>query len=266
MDEGNVVLARLAGNHTPNLFRKGDYLHVSDLLGKCVRMVALSDRYNIDLTGEPVYDSHGVMYEIGHAVQRYTTNKLRRVKPKELYGRWSCYCGETEETTTFDKANNIECSTCKHTLTEYNELRFFNEEYKIVGSVDITLLLQNAFYFVEVKSVKKEVFQELIRPQPDHVMQATFYWWLALQNKVPVYDKVSILYINKSFEFRTPFKEFQIDPRDYVSRLSDYLEEAKALVESRKSKQNPLPAKICPNPDSPQAKKCQTCAVCFGVQ
>ena len=266
MADTDMLLSRLAGNHIANHYREGEYLHVSDLLGKCMRMVALSDRYNLKITGEPIFDSLGVVFALGNAIQGYVTDKLQRTRPKELYGRWSCVCGETEEYTTYDKANHIECKLCKHTLTKYNELKFYNEEYMIVGSIDIALKIDHILYLSEIKSINKESFVSLTRPLPDHVLQVVFYWWLAVQNKYPVYDKVSILYVNKSYEFKTPFKEFQIDPRDYVPRLSDYLEEAKSLLESRQSKTAQLPAKVCPTPASPQAKKCSACSVCFGVE
>lgn len=265
MADKDVLLSRLAGNYVANHYREGDYLHVSDLLGKCMRMVALSERYNLKITGEPIYDSMGVVFALGRAVQDYVTNKLKRTRPKELYGRWSCVCEETEEHTTYDKANHIECPICKKTLTQYNELEFYDTEHMIVGSIDVTLKIDHILYLSEVKSIKKEAFDSLVRPMPDHILQVVFYWWLAVQNKYPVYDRVSIIYVNKSYEFKTPFKEFQIDPREYVSRLDDYLGEAKSLIEARQSKTAQLPSRVCPTAVSPQAKKCSACTVCFGV-
>lgn len=266
LPEGDMVLPRLSGNFTPNKVRNEGYLHVSDLLHKCMRMYALADRYNVTLVGEPIYDAHGVMYRIGHAVQDYVTEKLMRTRPKELFGRWECFCGETEYVGVFEKANQIECKTCKHTLTKYNEIVIPNDEYHLVGSIDIVLLIDGVFYFIESKSMQKDDFQALVRPNPDHILQATFYWWLAREKGYQLYDRSSVLYTNKGFNFRSPFKEFQIKPSDHIHRLEEYLEEAKALKQARQSKEAKLPSRVCGTVNSPQAKKCQMCTVCFGVE
>lgn len=264
LDIDNYVATRLQGYYRPNGFRYGDYLHVSDLLHKCVRMVALSNLHDVKIVGNTLYDNDEIAFAIGHSIQEYLTSKLKKTSPTKLYGRWSCACGKCSTETTYDRA--IESGTCQHCdtlLDRYNELFLPNEEYGISGSIDIALQEDGHLYVVESKSIKKEDFEGLVRPLPDHVLQTTFYWWLAKENKRPIVNQASIVYTNKAYARASPFKEFIIKPQDYVSRLGDYLEDAKSYKESLKG--GPLPVRTCPSVTSPVAKKCALCALCFGV-
>jgi hypothetical protein len=261
-----IVTDALKGNHKARVVRDGEYIHVSDLISKCTRMFALADRYGVNLTGDRIFDSMEIVFAFGHAAQTYLTDKLKRTRPKELYGRWTCPCGESEHTGTYRDVQDRKCACGKFGLEQYNELVIPNKRYKITGSVDVTMYFDHGFYLVEVKSIKQEDFNALVRPLPDHILQAVFYWWLAKEDGYAVYDKLSVVYISKGFSFRNEWmKEFQIDPRDYVSSLDDYLEEAELLKQSKDSKSNPLPHRVCPTMASPQAKKCPTCALCFQV-
>lgn len=262
--EPSFVVSRLSGYHPPNLFRDGDYLHVSDLLHKCVRMIALSKRYNLQVVGDRIYDNTGVTFAIGHAIQDYITDKLKKTSPDKLFGVWSCACGYSKTTTVYSKAlEEGKCSRCDTSLSKYNELVFKDDEYGISGSVDVCLLEDGHYYIVESKSIKKEDFEVLARPLPDHLIQATFYWWLAQRSKVPLVDQASIVYTNKAYTMASPFKELSIKPSKEVHRLESYLEDAKAYKESLAG--GDLPLRICPSPSSPAAKKCHACNICFSV-
>jgi len=84
---------------------------------------------------------------------------------------------------------------------------------------------------------------------------------MAREFGMPLYREVSILYINKSFAFSSPYKEFQVRPEDHLHRLNDYIEDARALALSRQGGR--LPIRTCPEPGSSIAKKCSMCSVCF---
>ena len=259
-----ALLPRLRTGPKNNEFRYGDYLHVSDLIHKCVRMVALSYRFNTKLSGQAIWDNLEVTFAIGEAIHDYVRNKVAGSSPGEIYGTWSCVCGSSRVVGTKEEAEREGvCSSCNKPLDQYHEFVLEDDEYGITGSVDLTLLIDGVFYFTEIKSIKKEDWDSLERPLPDHILQIVFYWWLAQKKKLPIYDKVSILYVTKGHVMGSPYKEFVIDPQNYINRLEPYLEDAKSLVLAKKG--GPLPIKLCPNPTSPQAKRCEMVGICFSI-
>jgi len=266
IDDSTVMTSRVAGHPIPNAFREGEYLHVSDLLGKCTRMIALSDQTGTPIAGESLWDNMLVTFAIGNAIHDYVRSKVARTSPEEMYGTWKCVCGHHEYKGTYsDAKRKAPCSKCGKDLTEYHELVLRNDYYMIVGSVDLTLLFARAFYFCEIKSIKKEDWDEITRPIPLHILQIVFYWWLATELGLPVHKQVSVLYVTKGHVFGSPYKEFVIDPTEHLHRLTEYLEDALALKKAKKRK-GVLPVRLCPKTDSPQAKKCEMNSLCFGIK
>lgn len=259
-----ALMPRLSSGPKPNGFRDGEFLHVSDLLNKCIRMIALSDRFGSKLSGEPLWDNMLVTFAIGNAIHDFVRYKVGATSPGDIYGTWSCVCEQSRHTGTKAEAEAIgACEVCNKPLDQYHEFCLENTEYMITGSVDLTLLIDGIFYFTEIKSIKKEDWDAINRPLPLHILQIVFYWWLARQLNLPVYDKVSVLYVTKGHVFGSPYKEFVIDPAEHVHRLDPYLEDAKALKEAKEG--GDLPIRLCPEIRSPQAKKCEEATVCFSI-
>ena len=96
IDSDRVLMERVSGVFKMNGFRYGDYLHVSDLIGKCMRMIALSYRTESKIHGETLYDNLGITFAIGDSIHDYVKAKAIKNNPEEVYGRWQCYCGKTE--------------------------------------------------------------------------------------------------------------------------------------------------------------------------
>lgn len=260
----NLIMERaLFHDNPPNAFRYGEYTHVSDLLYKCLRMVAISYRDEVPIIGETRRDGQDITLSIGEAVHDYITDKAIRTRPEEVYGSWTCRCRykKVHNTVAAEARKKPRCPRCRTKLTRYQEMVVFNEEYKISGSIDLTFLINKALYLTELKSMKHSKWEELTRPIPDHIIQVVFYWWLCNQLQIKIHPQVSIIYCTKDWTFKNPYKEFIINPEDYVRRLDDYLEEAKALKAARAG--GTLPVKICPTIQSPQAKKCEMCTICF---
>lgn len=264
IDNPGFMMDLLSGNHAINEFRNDGSLHVSDLLSKCMRMYALAHRFDIQLLGETLWDNVAVTFAIGRAIGDYMVQKASRVAPAVMYGKWSCACNTNTITGTAEQAiEQGACSKCGTHMRNYDEYQFYHKDTDLIGSVDLTLLWDTYFYLTEVKSIKKEDWEELVRPLPQHILQVVFYWWLAVQAKEPVYDQVSIVYVTKGQPRGTPFKEFVLKPADHLHRLDDYIEDAKALVAAKKG--GPLPVRICDSPEATMAKTCQTCNICFEV-
>jgi len=158
----------------------------------------------------------------------------------------------------------ILCNACKTPRTFYDEVPMRNEEYKIVGTPDLLLYLAayDAFHINEIKSIAADRWKELVRPLPEHVLQATFYWFLMNALGYKLLDSVSILYVTKGWMFSgVPYKEYTVNAQDMVRRLSSYLEDAKALKAAREG--GGLPMRTCPTDDTPIARKCDARTVCF---
>ena len=254
----------LRGNYLSNSFRYGEYIHVSDILHRCVRMIALSLLYKRTIHGETIYDNSQVTFSIGHALQKTLTDKLIRTQPNNIYGLWKCACGQTETRSTLTKAlDQGTCKKCDTSLDNYNEIDLKYEDLKLSGSVDITLWLEDAFYLTECKSIKKDDWSALVRPIPDHIFQIVFYWFIARELNWPIHNRVSIVYIPKEQVRGSPYKEFVIDPEEYLDRLQPYLDDARALNDALNG--GALPKKVCSDPSNTMAKRCEMCTLCFNV-
>jgi len=267
-DHEDFVIGHL--NRAPQLFnhqRDGDNLHVSDLLGKCIRKLALSKRMNVKLPPERIYDGLGLTFAQGDAIHDYIKARIATGHPELMYGTWSCKCGRTSTPEPTTLASSTQ--TCPHCLTpvnQYHEIRVVDPEYGVTGSPDVLMLLDrfDVFHITEIKSINGEAFKELVRPLPDHILQVVFYWHLMNRAGYSLTDRVSILYSNKAYSFKSPYKEFVIDARAEVHRLEPYIEDAKAFKIALAGGELPVRS-MCATRDTPDAKKCPMADMCFSL-
>lgn len=141
-----------------------------------------------------------------------------------------------------------------------------DHEYDIVGHPDLILYLAalSTFYVTELKSIAHDRFTTLARPDPDHVLQVVFYWWLMHRLGYPLADHVTILYVTKGYTFRdSPFKEFVVRVADVLPRLNSYIEEARSIKVARETGVLP-PRTKCQARTSTDARKCEVVESCFG--
>ncbi len=273
--EGEVVVLRDGEEYALTLLKKcrqevsayrhGDYLHVSDLLGKCVRKVALSHKYNLSIPAASLGDSMGLTFAQGTAIHDYVKEKFRKGHPDKLYGRWSCLCGNAlTEPMLCNSIPNRPCVDCGKVPYIYRELEVFNDDLMVVGSPDVTLYLDSlqAYYPIELKSMNPEDWKNLVRPVPDHILQVLFYWRLLKEAGYSVVNQISIIYINKGYVFKLPYKEFVIKPEEQLHRLGIYDDEARALKQYRLTGAIP-PRTFCGSALCADAKACHVANVCF---
>lgn len=255
-------------NPPGNNFREGEYLHVSDLVYKCTRMIALSKHLEQPIRGQSIMDSMGVTFATGHAIQAYVTERMKTNFGDMLWGDWSCGCGEVflQRRTWTEVADCDECGYCKKPPHNYVETVWRSEDMKLTGAVDIILKLPSGhLYPVEVKSMAGVRFEELTRPVPDHLIQALFYWHLLRENNMPVIDQFSILYVKKEFVFGNPYKELLVIPSNYENRLTDFMDEARELKAYRDDG-GPLPVRtVCAHPQATGARECPFALQCFAI-
>lgn len=262
----DIVLSYLRGCPAEiQQFRHGEYLHVSDLLGKCVRKIALSEKLKVSMPAGRISDSMALVHAQGHAIHDYVKQKIAKGHPGKMYGRWACLCGNTVTVPMIKNSiPNIACNNCGSVPYNYRELEVFDDEWMLVGSPDIVLYIDEweVYYPIEVKSINYEEWKDLARPKPDHVLQVLFYWLMMRRKGYSVPDQVSILYVSKGFIFKSPFKEFIVKPKEELSRLDPYIEEAIALKDMRSRGEVP-PRTICSSLSSKDAKECHLAHPCF---
>lgn len=251
--------------------RAGKYLHVSDLISNCVRRIALMERYDLPVPSQSLTYSDVFTFAQGDAIHDATKALFAGSVPEQVWGLWSCKCGylhHAEPCTLAETDMTETCPHCKSLCNVYGESPVFDEEHMIVGNPDLVLYQPNydAQYIAEIKSISDKKFEELYRPEPDHLLQLTFYWCLKYRAGVRLMDKASVFYVTKGWKFGKgkPYKEFVIEPLNEMHRLNDMLADAKARIAAAADTRAPLPPRIrCSTEDSPNAKNCPACTVCF---
>lgn len=263
----DVVIPHLHTNPSAQQFREGEYMHASDLIYRCTRAMALSDQLAVPFTPELVFDGRGLTFAQGRAIQDYVTNRLKTNASEKLYGDWRCLCQEKRHTGTYDTARRLSaCERCKGQVVNYHEITIQNEKYKIIGSVDLSLIENRALYVIECKSINKKDWDAQVRPQPDHVIQLLLYWFLMREAGYSLNEMGSILYVVKEFKIGSPYKEWQVNCVEQIDRgrLRDYLNDAMVLKRARA--RNELPPRItCADMNSPAARKCSFALQCFSL-
>lgn len=252
--------------HPPQDFRGGEYIHVSDLINKCVRKIALSEEAGLPMPVRSLSHSSGLTFAQGDAIHDYVKQRFAERYADSLYGRWSCLCGKTvSEDCVRTETEGETCESCGTDLYRYQELVLRHPALKIVGSPDVTLYMRRkaCLHPVEIKSINHEEWKTLPRAKPDHVLQVLFYWFLLRELGYSVSDTVSVLYVTKGFVFKgLPYREFVIDAQENLHLIDDYREDAKNLVQYR-SKGILPPRSLCSNQHSTEAKACHVVGECF---
>jgi len=126
-----------------NSFRGGEYLHVSDILGKCVRKIALAEKYSIPMPNERLHESMALTFAQGTAIHDHIKKRFIEGHPNSVYGTWSCRCGNIRtENSTYAKAQKKTCKLCAGHPTKYHELELRDPDLMLIGSPDVTLYLE----------------------------------------------------------------------------------------------------------------------------
>lgn len=254
----------------PSRFRAGDYLHVSDLINKCIRQIALSHRHSLPMPAESIHASMGLTFAQGDAIHDYIKQLMLSKYRKDMFGYWQCKCGDTRSSTPsyYSDVADLTCNTCSGKLDSYEELVLEDPKLKIRGSPDIVLRVNKdgVLYPIELKSIAHDQWKELTRAKPDHVIQVIFYWYLLRELGYKVSSVVSIVYATKGFVFKgSPFKEFVLSAEASLKYIADYIEDAQSLVKYYKTGE--LPPRIkCSTHKCPNAKQCHVALECFSCE
>lgn len=242
---------------------KPGYTHVSSLIGGCVRQYTLATRFNTEIR-ESVTGGHRVMWKIGRAVEAHVRDSfIEGQGNRGVYGRWKCRCGRVNHLGLYPSRG---CN-CQNEPLKYFEPELTDEENKIIGSPDMTLIFGNYFFVpVEVKSMNKDDFDALETPLPDHIAQAASYRRLYALSGKRVHDQVIIIYTKKDFKWGSPYKEFKVDCTAEVVEniVSDMVRKAATIARSAQGGNLPERS-ICQSASNPKAKACPVAHLCFNM-
>jgi hypothetical protein len=264
-DNESVMIPTISGPQM-NEFRGGEYLHVSDLIYKCIRKIAISEQLASPMPGEPIYASQGITFALGHAVEDFVIQRIMEKSPEYLWGTFECACGKSSKVGVYSRVRRSKsvCKVCSTVHNRYKELTLKDEEHLMVGNVDIVYYLHAAYYLCELKSMAANQWNVLEAPKQEHLIQILMYWWMARRQGMDLYDKVSITYVNKEYRMANPYKEFVIQPSKMMHRIEPFLEDAKAFASFRQGE--PLPPRVtCGTDKAPEAKKCHVARECFAL-
>ena len=251
--------------------RHGETIHASSLPGMCVRRHVLSNLHGSP-SSRTVYAGERIVWALGRAAEAHVRSQyISATKGKGVFGIWSCRCGATRHRGEYDEA--VICTVCKYSAMLYGEFTLTDATRNVMGNPDLVHRLPNGLLrVIEIKSIKKDSFEELSGPTEDHKVQAAMYRRL-LMHEFPerVDKKVAVFYVCKDFSFR-PYKEylFDVDADDTVSSTVDRLlskaaHASKALTDARSGLGLPGRIAACPNTKSTIAKACPVCSLCFAV-
>lgn len=251
--------------------RPGDHLHVSDLLHKCIRKKAIENRFGVVPAQQRLSMSDIITFNMGDAVHDTIKDRARMGAPDKVWGIWSCKCEylKHEEPCVYADIDQEEtCPHCKTTVKQYHEVSMFDDEYGVVGNPDLVLYFprKDALHVAEVKSIAHKGWEELVRPDPKHVLQVVFYWHLMHRKGYKLTDRCSIFYVTKQWQFgdKTVYKEFLVDPVTSISRLAPYIEDAKAYKAALTNDKADLPLRsFCAHVDAKTAKSCNVSGICW---
>jgi hypothetical protein len=258
-----LKVARPPMNH----FREGKYTHVSDIISKCARKIALVRRLGVRHAPTKLLDGHAITFAQGDAIHHFIKKRFTQGHPDKVWARWGCACGATLTLPMLlsQVGPRDTCKVCGKVPDRYVELALEDDDHEVVGSPDLILYLNDlpAFYPVEVKSMAKDPWEALERPVPDHVIQALFYWNLMHRRGYSMVDQTSVLYVKKEYTWKLPYKEFIIRPSEQLHRLESFVEELEAIKNARDPKAPLPPRVVCGTRDAPEAKQCPVCVSCF---
>lgn len=249
------------------------YMHVSSMLHSsfCERMMCLASDTDMPVYHDSVKGGDRVMWKLGRAAEQHVRDQyITAVDKKGILGQWHCKCGHQKNTGRYNDKIKA-CGFCKTKNRFYRELVLFDHDAGIVGSPDFPIIIGGKLYVVEIKSIRKEDFNDLKSPKVEHILQAGAYRRMFIKDgNEEVADDVIILYVTKDYVYGSPYKEFHVNLSDANSdaqnanNVLDLIwEKASNIRQYRQNKGNLPQRQICNSLDSPHAKKCPYAGECF---
>lgn len=233
------------------------YLHVSSLINNfCPRAQVL---YGLEPNAVTRLPSSGdrIVWSIGKALEAYVRKQLAARYKHFMFGRWSCSCSATKVEGLHKE---VTCPLCKTSADNYDEFTLYDHSLRICGNPDILIYFEGKLLVVEIKSIKKDGFDALESPLPNHVFQLNFYRTMLGEQAHPY---GIVFYVKKDYDFKSPYKEFHVDSTMQSSAINLAIENVKGLRSYQMKAELPPKLSACFSPSTQVAKTCPVCVSCF---
>lgn len=239
------------------------YVHVSSLsYDFCARQYAIAHKEQLSLY-ESLTGGHKVTFRIGRAVESHIRESfIAHYGEDKIYAKWICVCGNKYYEGL---GSNPQCS-CGEVVNIFNEPDLSDDVSGVSGHPDLVFLRAGKLRVLEIKSIKKDAWDELEEPQPAHKLQAGIYpHLLSKRTKFNVSPEVVFIYCTKDFKFGSPYKEFHLDTStpEFIKEREELFAEAKQVKDFAAGGE--MPGRICQSMSSALAKKCPVNFRCFHV-
>lgn len=252
--------------------RSVNRIHASDLTKDdpqfCPREIAL-----LRITGKSRKDQFiGQALKVTFAIGEAYHDMIRNVWLRNIaVGEWKCpHC---DHTIGFSKLPKIACPNCGSNKWEYKEVGFKSTELDITGSIDFIADLQlQKSVIVEIKSMDKDQFSDLIAPLAEHRIRTNLYLKIIESSESNLKDRITldharVIYVSKGYGKKdingkfTPFKEYIVTRND--ESLEPYVK--KAIMMKKFTDEGVIPCGVCKNSFDSRMKSCLAAPVCFGM-
>lgn len=242
------------------------YTHVSALTSFCGRRSLLmqqQDRQSL----RSVTGGERVMWRIGRAVESHIREQYLAARNNQnVLGRWTCLCGKALHVGLHNSSSR--CNDCNSPLNVYGEFTLRDEEAKIVGNPDLLILHESSVVVSEIKSMKKDQWELLTAPLPDHVFQAGMYHDLLKRQaaRYRVHSTGVFIYCTKDYKHGSPYKEFHVDfTKPSLVAIREMIRNSVLDALHAQQTQDLVPRTVCASPNCAMAKACPVATVCFNL-
>ena len=251
-----------------SMFRHHEKLHVSDVVYKCNRYLALIRRLGLNPFPGRLWDTQDVTFTIGNAVHDLIIGRLQGTRPDNLWGRWKCSCGNEAFIGIYTEAKEHSCSSCKQPTVNYNEISVISELHQVIGNVDLLMKFGDHFRVNELKSINKKGFEEVKaanRAKPEHIIQVGMYWYLLRDLGYSLQDKLSIFYVQKDYKPGVVMHEIVLDAHEIERAVYAYLNPTALLASNDLRVPLPSRANDCSSFAATKTKECHLAGTCFSL-
>lgn len=268
--DGFVAACVKMADNRPERSRGGsNNVHVSTLIGdKWCPRAHLIQRLHQQGQSSCVNSQLHIVWKLGRAAEKHVRDQFITMHGRHrVIGHWTCKCERTSHTGPGTNSNI--CEACGTGTVVYNELTLVDNDIDKVGNPDLIFIAEDeGFEVVEIKSIKKDNFEALFKPAPDHVMQCRSYVNL-LSDKLPG-KRVGgrVLYVAKDYvrPGMSPYLEFEVKDDLAADLYLDTLDGSVANMRDHAAA-GTLPDRLpeCSSPASKKAKGCEACGLCFSL-
>lgn len=251
-------------DNIPDQTRTGQagHIHVSSLIGFCDRRHALLRLYGSAVPELRTVDgAMKIVWAMGRAIETHVRASLLAADGRHAFGVWTCPC--RQDSHRGHRPDRL-CPRCNQRLSTYNEYTLVDESAGVAGNPDYIRHINNLMQPFEIKSMNKKAWDVLTISKGDHVFQVAWYWHLLHRLGFEMHNRCLIIYVSKDYSFGSPYKVFEIDPREPTLVMQIETASAMAVSAHRAVADNSVPARVCCTSfNDPMAKKCPAVGQCF---